>query len=250
MADRRAFNQILINLISNAIKFTPRGGHVTVSALCDGPNFAVTVEDNGVGIGEDDLPRLGEAFFQARCVVRPAPRRNRSRPVHRQGPGQLHDGAVDIRSRLGKGTRVTVRLPINCEVRRPGRSRSTSSPSGPKSSRQPPMSSKFSEEKAWSRAGRARAAGRVPPSSSNIRASSSASSWRRWPRFRFSSTRCSCKRARIRRRSCDAADASPRGGVNPAADPGPVQPSAGGRHGAGRTQLIANIQRELNRGLL
>ena len=66
-ADRRALNQILINLISNAIKFTPRGGRVTVSAQCDGSNFAVTVEDTGVGIGEDDLPRLGEAFFQARA---------------------------------------------------------------------------------------------------------------------------------------------------------------------------------------
>ncbi len=67
MADRRAFAQILINLISNAVKFTPRGGRVTVSALCDGPKFALAVEDTGVGIGEADLPRLGEAFFQARA---------------------------------------------------------------------------------------------------------------------------------------------------------------------------------------
>ena len=111
-ADRRAFNQILINLISNAIKFTQRGGHVTVSALCDGPNFAVTVEDNGVGIGEADLPRLGEAFFQA----------DASSDRRQDGSGLglsivkglvgLHGGEVDIRSRLGEGTRVTVRLPI------------------------------------------------------------------------------------------------------------------------------------------
>jgi cell cycle sensor histidine kinase DivJ len=111
-ADRRAFNQILINLISNAIKFTQRGGHVTVSALCDGPNFAVTVEDNGVGIGEADLPRLGEAFFQA----------DASYDRRQDGSGLglsivkglvgLHGGEVDIRSRLGEGTRVTVRLPI------------------------------------------------------------------------------------------------------------------------------------------
>jgi cell cycle sensor histidine kinase DivJ len=111
-ADRRAFTQILINLISNAIKFTPRGGAVTVSALCDGPNFAVTVEDNGVGIGEADLPRLGEAFFQA----------DASYDRRQDGSGLglsivkglvgLHGGDVDIRSRLGEGTRVTVRLPI------------------------------------------------------------------------------------------------------------------------------------------
>ena len=111
-ADRRAFNQVLINLISNAIKFTPRGGAVTVSALCDGPNFAVTVEDNGVGIGEADLPRLGEAFFQA----------DASYDRRQDGSGLglsivkglvgLHGGDVDIRSRLGEGTRVTVRLPI------------------------------------------------------------------------------------------------------------------------------------------
>ena len=55
-ADRRAFNQILINLISNAVKFTPRGGRVTVAAQCEGAKLALTVEDTGVGIGEDDLP--------------------------------------------------------------------------------------------------------------------------------------------------------------------------------------------------
>ena len=111
-ADRRAFNQILLNLIANAIKFTPRGGEVTVSALCDGPDFAVTVEDTGVGIGEADLPRLGEAFFQA----------DASYDRRQDGSGLglsivkglvgLHGGDVDIRSRLGEGTRVTVRLPI------------------------------------------------------------------------------------------------------------------------------------------
>jgi cell cycle sensor histidine kinase DivJ len=111
-ADRRAFNQILINLMANAIKFTPRGGAVTVSARCDGPDFAVTVEDTGVGIGEADLPRLGEAFFQA----------DASYDRRQDGAGLglsivkglvgLHGGEVDIRSRLGEGTRVTVRLPI------------------------------------------------------------------------------------------------------------------------------------------
>ena len=115
VADRRALDQILINLISNAIKFTPRGGRVTVSALCDGPKFAVTVEDTGVGIGEDDLPRLGEAFFQARASY---DRRHDGSGLGLsivKGLVGLHNGDIDIRSRLGEGTRVTVRLPIDCE---------------------------------------------------------------------------------------------------------------------------------------
>ncbi len=115
VADRRALNQILINLISNAIKFTPRGGRVTVSALCDGPKIAVTVEDTGVGIGEDDLPRLGEAFFQARASY---DRRHDGSGLGLsivKGLVGLHNGDIDIRSRLGEGTRVTVRLPIDCE---------------------------------------------------------------------------------------------------------------------------------------
>ena len=119
VGDRRAFNQILINLISNAIKFTPRGGRITVSAQCEGARIAVAVEDTGVGIGEADLPRLGEAFFQARA--------NYDRKHDGSGLGlsivkglvKLHGGDIDIRSRLGEGTRVTVWLPIDCEGPKP-----------------------------------------------------------------------------------------------------------------------------------
>ena len=112
MADRRAFNQILINLISNAIKFTPREGQVTVTALRERTKLSVAVEDNGIGIDETDLPRLGEAFFQASAT----------RERRRDGSGlglsivkslvHLHGGDVAIQSRIGEGTRVTVRLPL------------------------------------------------------------------------------------------------------------------------------------------
>jgi len=114
-ADKRAFSQILINLISNAIKFTPRGGCVTIGASCDGPSLVVTVEDTGVGIEQDDLARLGEAFFQARA----------RHDCRTDGLGlglsivkglvKLHDGEVDIRSRVGEGTRVSIRLPVRQE---------------------------------------------------------------------------------------------------------------------------------------
>lgn len=112
MADRRAFNQIMINLISNAIKFTPRGGRVTVSAACDRADLTIDVEDTGVGIGADDLPRLGEAFFQARASY---DRRHDGTGLGLsivKGLVRLHCGEMDIRSRLGEGTRVTVRLPV------------------------------------------------------------------------------------------------------------------------------------------
>jgi cell cycle sensor histidine kinase DivJ len=115
MADRRAVNQILINLVSNAIKFTPRGGRVSVSALCDGPKLVVVVEDTGVGIGEADLARVGEAFFQARGAY---DRRHDGTGLGLsivKGLVRLHGGEVNISSRLGKGTQVTVRLPVHGE---------------------------------------------------------------------------------------------------------------------------------------
>lgn len=119
VADKVALNQILINLISNAVKFTPRAGNVTVSASRDGSDLAVSVEDTGVGIEQNDLPRLGETFFQARS----------SHNGQRNGSGlglsivkglvKLHGGKVDIRSRLGIGTRITFRLPLNQANRAP-----------------------------------------------------------------------------------------------------------------------------------
>jgi two-component system, cell cycle sensor histidine kinase DivJ len=115
VADKRALNQIMLNLLSNAVKFSNRGGKVTVSAKADGSSIAVTVEDTGVGIGDDDLPRVGDPFFQARSSY--------SRRHDGTGLGlsivkglvALHGGHVDIDSRLGEGTRVTIRLPIDCQ---------------------------------------------------------------------------------------------------------------------------------------
>jgi cell cycle sensor histidine kinase DivJ len=116
-ADRRALNQILINLISNAVKFTERGGTVTVGARRDGHDLLITVTDTGVGIGEDDLPRLGEAFFQARASY---DRRHDGTGLGLsivKGLVRLHGGRMEIKSRLGEGTCVSVRLPLVAESR-------------------------------------------------------------------------------------------------------------------------------------
>ncbi|MEX0752399.1 MAG: PAS domain-containing sensor histidine kinase [Xanthobacteraceae bacterium] len=113
LADKRAVNQILLNLMSNAIKFTDAGGRVIVSAKRDETHMVLNVEDTGVGIAADDLPRIGDPFFQART----------SYNQHHEGTGlgvsivkglvQLHGGSLNIRSRPGEGTCVTVRLPID-----------------------------------------------------------------------------------------------------------------------------------------
>jgi cell cycle sensor histidine kinase DivJ len=117
--DKRAFKQILINLISNAVKFTERGGHVTISASIEAGDILVAVEDTGVGISADDLPRVGRPFFQARGAY---DRRHDGTGLGLsivQGLVGLHGGEVNIASRLGEGTRVTVRLPVNCDAVRP-----------------------------------------------------------------------------------------------------------------------------------
>jgi cell cycle sensor histidine kinase DivJ len=115
-ADRRAFSQVLINLLSNAIKFTPRDGRVTLAAHREGRYLVVTVEDTGVGISEADLPRLGEAFFQARTSY---DRRHDGSGLGLsivKGLLHLHGGELHIDSRLGEGTRVMVRLPIEFDT--------------------------------------------------------------------------------------------------------------------------------------
>jgi cell cycle sensor histidine kinase DivJ len=121
-ADKRAFSQILLNLLSNAIKFTGRGGRVTVTTLQDDAGIVLRVEDTGVGVDADDLPRLGDPFFQARACY---DRRHGGAGLGLsivKGLVELHGGTLDIRSDPNIGTTVTVRLPLDCEtVRSRGR---------------------------------------------------------------------------------------------------------------------------------
>jgi cell cycle sensor histidine kinase DivJ len=119
IADRRALNQILLNLISNAIRFTDRGGKVSVSARPEAATIAFMVEDNGIGISDEDLVRVGEPYFQAGA---PYDRRQGGTGLGLsivKGLVRLHGGEISIHSRVGEGTRVTVRLPLDCERVRP-----------------------------------------------------------------------------------------------------------------------------------
>jgi two-component system, cell cycle sensor histidine kinase DivJ len=115
IADKRALSQILLNLLSNAIRFTNRGGKVTISARAEAAAIAFTVEDSGVGISDADLVRLGEPYFQAAASY---DRRHGGTGLGLsivKGLVRLHGGEFSIHSRLGEGTRVAVRLPLDYE---------------------------------------------------------------------------------------------------------------------------------------
>jgi cell cycle sensor histidine kinase DivJ len=115
IADKRALNQILLNLLSNAIRFTDRRGKVTIGGRAEAGGITFVVEDNGVGINDEDLARVGEPYFQASATY---DRRHGGTGLGLsivKGLIRLHGGEIDIRSRLGAGTRVSVRLPLDCE---------------------------------------------------------------------------------------------------------------------------------------
>jgi two-component system, cell cycle sensor histidine kinase PleC len=110
-ADRRALKQIALNLLSNAVKFTPDGGAVTVQGRLRAKTVIIGIQDNGIGIPRQALQKLGRPFEQVESQL----------TKRHQGSGlglaiakslvELHGGAMRIRSRLGKGTLVMVRLP-------------------------------------------------------------------------------------------------------------------------------------------
>ncbi|MFG1360198.1 sensor histidine kinase [Xanthobacter pseudotagetidis] len=110
-ADRRALRQILINLIANAVKFTPEGGRVRVGLRMEADLLAVRVRDSGPGMGPEELKRLGEPFFQAGDADQRARGSGLGLAVVKGLVG-LHGGAFEVESTLGRGTSVTVRLPL------------------------------------------------------------------------------------------------------------------------------------------
>ncbi len=121
VADERAVRQIVLNLLSNAIKFSGEGGRVIVGGRVERDEFLLSVADSEIGIAEGDLKQLGNPFFQAHASY--------DRPYEGSGLGlsvvkgliELHGGRIDIASRLGQGTKVTMRLPLDCRPDAAGR---------------------------------------------------------------------------------------------------------------------------------
>jgi len=109
-ADKERVQQVITNILHNAVKFTPQGGKIEVSTALDGQNVAVKVSDTGIGISEEDLSHIFERFFKA----------DKSRSSGGTGLGlaiakhtiQVHGGTIWVQSELGKGSTFGFNLPI------------------------------------------------------------------------------------------------------------------------------------------
>jgi signal transduction histidine kinase len=113
-ADRRAVKQILVNLLSNGVKFTPPGGEVRVSARAlDGAvrGIEITVSDTGTGISKADLQRLGKPFEQVENAETRAKEGTGLGLALVKSLSAMHGGEAVLSSALGEGTTVTVLLP-------------------------------------------------------------------------------------------------------------------------------------------
>ncbi|MGL4395694.1 MAG: sensor histidine kinase [Hyphomicrobium sp.] len=111
-ADPRALRQICLNLLSNALKFTPKGGRITVTvARADGGGVMLSVRDTGPGIPKDEIPKVMQAFGQGSLAHQTAEGGTGLGLPIVQNLIQLHGGTFSLKSELRKGTEVTVTLP-------------------------------------------------------------------------------------------------------------------------------------------
>jgi signal transduction histidine kinase len=111
-ADELRLEQVLLNLVSNAVKFTPNGGRVAVSAILGaGGEVEIAVADTGIGMAAEDIPRALQPFGQIdNSLARPHGGTGLGLPLA-QRLVELHGGTMTIDSEVGKGTTVTVTLP-------------------------------------------------------------------------------------------------------------------------------------------
>ena len=107
-----------MNLLTNAIKYTPREGNVSIDAAKNGGDLTMSVRDTGIGIAPGDLPHIFDRFWRADAA--------RSRTGERPGAGlglaickwiaEAHGGSIAVQSRAGRGTTFTVTLPAGADA--------------------------------------------------------------------------------------------------------------------------------------
>ncbi|NPV42621.1 MAG: HAMP domain-containing protein [Firmicutes bacterium] len=111
LGDRDRIEQVILNVIGNAVKYTPEGGRIEIKGSSENRRVVLNISDNGIGIPEEDLPRVFERFYRVDKA--------RTRDLGGTGLGlsiakqiiEAHDGTIVIDSRYGEGTTVTITLP-------------------------------------------------------------------------------------------------------------------------------------------
>jgi PAS domain S-box-containing protein len=114
--DRLRLDQVLSNLITNAVKYSPRGGEVRISVRRVGDDAEITVKDQGVGIRKEDQESIFQPFQRGEAASRGITGTGLGLYISRQIVEQ-HGGTISVASRPGKGSTFTVRLPIRMPVR-------------------------------------------------------------------------------------------------------------------------------------
>ncbi|MFA6053835.1 MAG: ATP-binding protein [Thermodesulfovibrionales bacterium] len=112
IGNKSSVEAMFINLISNAIKYTPSGGQVNVEMSENAQNVQIDVSDTGIGVEDEDFPRIFDKFYRVRSEI--------TKNISGTGLGlsivksvvDAHRGAINVESKVGKGTTFTVLLPI------------------------------------------------------------------------------------------------------------------------------------------
>ena len=117
VADKERIEQVVINILSNAIKYTPDGGEIRLLANTSGDGIQIHVKDNGVGIPKEDLPHIFERFYRV----------EKARTSETGGTGlglaiakeiiEAHGGEISIQSEMGEGSLITIWLPLETKLK-------------------------------------------------------------------------------------------------------------------------------------
>lgn len=117
-ADRQRIEQVIVNIMSNAIKYTPDGGKIDIRIMANGVKSVVmTVKDNGIGIPKEDIDHLFERFYRVE--------KSRTQDAGGTGLGlaiakeivEAHGGKITVNSILNEGTTVVIELPVECKIK-------------------------------------------------------------------------------------------------------------------------------------
>src|SRR5678809_576452 len=109
-ADRDKIKQVLLNLLSNSIKYNRPNGSVIITSVFDATNISITIQDTGMGIPEESIPHLFEKFYRVREHEGKATGTGLGLSICKQIV-QGHNGRIEVKSKMGVGTSFTIHLP-------------------------------------------------------------------------------------------------------------------------------------------